>query len=380
MAIAKTKNRPRNVGRPSDRKNEVVDSLRHSIISGALKPGVRMPTREEIVRQFSASPVTVNSALSELRDGGFVEVRGKTGTFVAGSLPHQTRYAVAFGQRKDDPAASGYFTALAQECARVHKTQIDERELEIVPFYDLDRRWDSPDYVRLMDQVRAHRIGGIIAANNIRHVIEADDVIANNIPVVVNVGKVTSDLYSTVTFNEEAASKASLDFLASRGVLSPAFLFSVTGPLGYFDEWLSAAVKRDMVVEQYRIQMVHLLVPSGARNSAHVMMMLEGDKRPDGLVIADDNLVPFAIQGLRDAGVADTDDFPIVAHANFPWPTPCSLPALRVGYDLREMIRTCVETIDRMRANGGVVEHRTIAPLSIWNATAESEPTNLLCS
>jgi hypothetical protein len=331
-----------------------------------------MPTREEIVRKFSASPVTVNSALTELREGGFVEVRGKTGTFVSGCLPHQTRYAVAFGLRKEDSAGSGYFESLARECSRVRKTEIDDRELEIVPFYDLDRGWDSPDYVRLMNDIRSHRIAGIIGSNSLSAVIESEEVVSNRVPVVVNVGVLGKETCSTVSFDASEAAKAALDHIESLGSRKPGFIFSVVGPNVLSEDWLNEAARRGMDVPPFRIQMAHLLSPGAARHSAHVMMMLPRELRPDALVIADDNLVPYAIEGLKDAGVTDADNFPIVAHANFPWPTECALPALRVGYDVRQMIRTCVAIIDRMRANGGAVEHKTIAPVSIWQTDLDS--------
>ncbi len=367
MATTQNIIRPKRVGRPSERKDEVVGYLRESILSGKLLPGGRMPTREQIIRQFNASPVTVNNALTELREGGFVEVRGNQGTFVAESLPHQTRYAVAFGQPKGDNAGSGYTASLAKECARVRQTQIDERELEIVPFYDLDRMWDSPDYVRLMEDVRTHRIAGIIAANNMGAVLNADDVRTSKIPLIANSGAADLKTCSSITFDGTQAAKDSLAYLKSKGARRPAFIVSGKDNWVYTKAWESAAIENGMIVEPYWIQAAHLAAPDMARRIAHLMMQLQGDRRPDSIVITDDNLVPYASQGIVDAGIVASDNIPIVAHANFPWPTPCCLPALRVGYDLREMIRVCIEVIDRMRANRGAIERQMVAPVSLWD-------------
>ncbi|HEY3329578.1 MAG TPA: GntR family transcriptional regulator [Capsulimonadaceae bacterium] len=362
MLVTAPKTRPKRLGRPADRKDELVVCLRDSIISGELQPGGRMPTREQIIQRFSASPVTVNSALAELRDSGFVEVRGNQGTFVAGILPHQTRYAIAFGMESDDTAGMGYTASLARESARVSKTVVDHRELEIVPFYGLDRSWEAPDFVALMAEVRAHRIAGIIAANFIPEVVYAEDVVANNVPIVANVGSLVATECSTVQFDGASAAKMAFEYLAKRGVRRPGMIFSVKTNQLASSTWTDCAAAVGILIEPYLIQRSHLAAPSAAQSSAHLMMMLDDSRRPDALIIVDDNLVPHAVAGLIDAGITADDGFPIVAHANFPWPTECPLPAARVGYDLRQMIETCVGIIDRMRSNGNEVEHLTILP------------------
>jgi DNA-binding LacI/PurR family transcriptional regulator len=356
------------VGRPANRKGELVGYLREAIVSGRLLPGERMPTHEQLIQQFGASSGTVNNALTELRECGFVEVRGSLGTFVSDSLPYQTRYAVVFGRPKGETAGQGYTASLAKECARVRKTQVDERELEIVPFYGLNRDLDSPDYNRLMAEVRAHRIAGIIAANDIWRVFEEEDIVASKIPLVANAVLDESFPFSSIKLDDSAFMETAIESLHQRGAKRPGLIFSVTDKAKYSSEWRECIASHGMSAEPYCIQTVNLASPEAARNIAHLMMMLADDRRPDSMVIVDDNLVPYATAGLRDAGITPTDTFPIVAHANFPWPTDCLLPALRVGFDLAEMIRICVGIIDRMRSNGGATEHQTVAAVSHWDA------------
>jgi len=332
-----------------------------------------MPTREQIISHFNASPVTVNSALAELRVSGFVEVRGNQGTYVTGSLPNQTRYAVTFGQIQGNTDSQGYVSALAKECALVHKTQVDDRELEIVPFYGLMRAWDSPDYGRLLAEIRAHRIAGIIAANFTSTLLEAEELVSSKVPLVVNTGITSYAHFSTVTLDGASAARESLGFLAERGVKRPGIIFSVKDNNVWSQAWIDMASKFGMTIEPYWLQMAHLDAPSAARQIAHLMMMQDGNKHPDGLVISDDNLAPYATAGLIEAGLTATSDFPIAVHANFPWPTVCHLPAMRVGYDIRDMIRVCIGIIDRMRVNGGVVEHLTVPAMRQWEANTDIE-------
>jgi DNA-binding LacI/PurR family transcriptional regulator len=95
---------------------------------------------------------------------------------------------------------------------------------------------------------------------------------------------------------------------------------------------------------------VNQATPETARNLIHLLM--QGAERPDALLIADDNLVEHATAGLVAAGVRVPDDLEVVAHCNFPHPTPSVLPVRRLGYDAREVMKACVESIDIQRRDG----------------------------
>ena len=84
---------------------------------------------------------------------------------------------------------------------------------------------------------------------------------------------------------------------------------------------------------------------------------MHGDpsQRPDGILIGDDNLVEYATAGLIDAGVKVPTEVEVVAHCNFPWPTPSVLPVKRLGYDVRECLRECIAAIDEQRGGSKTV-------------------------
>ncbi|WP_178133492.1 GntR family transcriptional regulator [Vineibacter terrae] len=56
--------------------------LRDGIDSGRYKPGVALPTEDELARDYRVSRVTVRRALSELAAAGLIERRQGSGTFV----------------------------------------------------------------------------------------------------------------------------------------------------------------------------------------------------------------------------------------------------------------------------------------------------------
>lgn len=58
------------------------------ILSGALPPGERLPTEQELMRHYDCSRMTVNKALSALAAAGLIDRRKRAGTFVARPRVH----------------------------------------------------------------------------------------------------------------------------------------------------------------------------------------------------------------------------------------------------------------------------------------------------
>jgi DNA-binding LacI/PurR family transcriptional regulator len=84
-------------------------------------------------------------------------------------------------------------------------------------------------------------------------------------------------------------------------------------------------------------------------------------ERPDGLVITDDNLVPELTAGLAESGVAD---LAVVAHTNFPYPTPSAVPVTRLGYDVAKLVTMSMEYVEQQR-RGETPPARTLVP-AVW--------------
>jgi hypothetical protein len=98
-----------------------------------------------------------------------------------------------------------------------------------------------------------------------------------------------------------------------------------------------------------------------------MMLHLPKSDRPDALVITDDALVSSTTAALVEAGAADA--FEIVAHANFPAMTASAVTASRIGYDVREVLRICTETLDRLRTG----QHTADASIPVhWENTIVS--------
>jgi GntR family transcriptional regulator len=65
---------------------QVVDQVRQALRLGILRPGDRLPTVRDVVKQIAINPNTVHRAYRDLESQGLTEGRPGSGTFIRRSL------------------------------------------------------------------------------------------------------------------------------------------------------------------------------------------------------------------------------------------------------------------------------------------------------
>ena len=351
---------PRNtVGRPPVKQRLIVEHLRERITHGDLRPATRLPTRRDLAVTFDASPVTVQQALDHLMRSGFVESRGSRGTFVVAHPPHLTHYAMVFPALPDSNEWRRFWTALSNEGRRIHGDTTQPRTVSV--WYGIDGHPSREDYHRLVADVRARRLAGLIFATVPWHIRDTPLVEEPGIARVAIMGP-NLDMPSLprVELGGAFLQKA-VGELARQGKRRVAVLYP---PAQAEDRNWTAGLERALAANgmesrpYWRIE-ANQSTPQTARSCAHLLMRLPKEDRPDGLLVTDDNLVEQATAGLIDAGAQVPHDIAVVAHCNFPWPTPSAVPVSRLGYDARTVLKACMDVIDAQR-HGQTPPHVTM--------------------
>jgi DNA-binding LacI/PurR family transcriptional regulator len=70
------------MGNDGPKYKQIWLSLKAAIETGTYAPGVRLPSEFELVQSYGASRVTVTRALKELQNGGYIDRRAGSGTYV----------------------------------------------------------------------------------------------------------------------------------------------------------------------------------------------------------------------------------------------------------------------------------------------------------
>jgi len=335
-------------GRPADSQRFIVQELRSQIVSGKLAPGSRLPTRLEIKRSFSAGATTVQRALELLRQEGFVQSKGIQGTFVAENPPHLARYAVVFLAASEEFIRNRFSTALDSEVRYLRHRRPD---LRIAEYYGVDGHEDAEDYQRLVRDIRAHRIAGLIFTSNPYPVKGTPLLDEPTMPRVVLMFPHEQCKVPTINLDMDSFFVRALDDLQARGRKRIAFL-NPTGICDWQEKLLSMLAERGLETRPFWWQCIWPERPEAARFATHLLMRC--DERPDALIISNDNLLEHAAAGLVAAGTRVPDELAVIAHCNFPYPTPSVLPVRRLGFDARGVLESCIQSIGSQRSGDKV--------------------------
>jgi DNA-binding LacI/PurR family transcriptional regulator len=223
-------------------------------------------------------------------------------------------------------------------------------------FEQINEHSDTEDNQRLLDLIGARRLAGVIVVNPVTGILRLPPFAKSGVPVVTI--NSTSDFGIPSVYPDLAAFlPLALDCLVARGrrrvaIITNARLDNPADQLARFGDLLR---ERGLPVEPAWLQAAHSDVPEWSRQLTRLLLRGPASERPDALVITDDNLVPSITAGI--AGQLD-----VVAHANFPRPTPSAVPAQRVGYDLERLLTLCLERLAQQRRGEETPLLTTIEP------------------
>ena len=341
--------------RESVKKQTVMRDLRAQITSGQLAPGGRLPTRFELEQHYGASRLTVQRALDQLVCDGFVYVQGRQATYVSKTPPHLHRVALSFPKHLHQTDEwKGFWTALLQAAQQLETESAQQGGALQIPFYyGVDGHTDAEDYGRLVREIEARRLAGVIFAGT-PTALQGSPLLA---PEVARVATMQADEMAgvaAVSLDNASLIDKSLEFLRARGRHRVAVLAD-PGWLHENGETLQQSLDaHGLQSRPYWIQGVPTLARQAASNCVHLLAHSRAVEPFDGLFVADDNLVEPALAGLLASGTRVPGDVEIVTHANFPSPQPSFVPLQRVGFSAHEILRACLQSLEWQAAEGNV--------------------------
>ncbi len=330
----------------------IQNRLRDRITSGSLQPGDRLPTRVDLEQEFQVSRVTIQRVFDQLALDGFVQTNGRGGTSVVEHPPHLARFALVFPVADLDQ--SRFWSALDREAQR-----LSTPARSIVVHTDVYASHASKPQERLLGELRARRLAGVIWATNPGELASSPLIQESPVPHVA-IMPISLPRVPGVAPDMRAFMERAIDHLISKGRKRIALL-SVPGHAN--DHFRATLHARGLEFRPYWLQGLSPDLGQWAHGLMHLLFNTDQRERPDGLIIADDNLVEKATSGLIAAGMRVPDDLDVVAHCNFPWLTPSMVPAHRLGYDARDVLERCLSILAARRIDDPVGDPVMIAPI-----------------
>jgi len=326
--------------------SKIVNALRQKIVEGVYGPGERLPNRLEFKEHFGVSMLTVQKALNSLAADGFILARTRMGTFVADHPPHLCCYGLTI------PAAYRWsrIWASTSKAARDIETGDTIRFYEYYVSRDTGREGRN-SLAQLSRDVRDHCLAGLIINGYPNDLEDLPALTQPNLPRVVTDPQ--SELDLPRVFGDYATSfiPQAIEYLRSKGRKRIAHLWIVSENHICRRTFEPAIRQAGIETYPYWIQSVCAdVLGETVPNIIHMLMRLTGDDRPDGLVVYDDNLIEHVVAGLSAAGVSVPGDLEVVAHCNYPDPTPSGMPFVRLGFDCRTMLAECLNVLQMERS------------------------------
>jgi DNA-binding LacI/PurR family transcriptional regulator len=323
------------------RRGTISAYVRKKIITGFWKPGRRLPTQAELQQRFKASSQTVQHAMAELAAAGFLAMRGKLGTFVSTHQPHLLQYGLII-PRRNPP----HIFAIALQQAAAELSQAGPRRIRLY-----HHRSDE-DMRRLSGDIASAGLAGLIAMDRLPPETMTQLRKSPHIRCAYLASEIVEDAVSVFP-DYQSFMRRAVAHLIERGRKRLAILAGITVK-PFIDDLRPQWREQGLEIPDCWLHFFEQAIPEAIRNLTHLLMR-RPDDRPDGLIIADDNLVEAALTGLLAANVTVPDQVEVVAHCNFPALVPSVMTVTRLGFDAHEILRNALDCLDqRKQGTGGL--------------------------
>lgn len=326
------------------KQRELIHAIRDDIVAGRLGPGAQLPPRRQLLRTFGGSPVTLQRAIRQLEDEGYVKAVPSLGTFVTPNPPCSHCYGIVFPGRPGEMNGwTRFHDAILAEAARVRESQ--DRQFRF--YYGRDWELDPPQVEAFEADMQQMRIGGlffVVPPSEFYSRLPGPTWQRYNIPAVVLSHDEKSRQHHCLVVDDTQLVSRGLDRLIEDGAKRIALI----GHDRIADEALAAyrafLDARGLSRQEYWAQ---ALPRHDGDRTVQGLMALPEDLRPDGFLVLDEHALDPLLDGLNAVGCVPGEDVQVVSQAMLPRESPAGVTLL--GQDLRQLLGTAVYTLEQVR-------------------------------
>ena len=317
----------------------------------------------EIVKKFGSSPLTVKRAFRQLVDHGLC---GRCRRWARLS-PITRRTFAGMGSRS---CTSGvvrrrcFLRTRSRRRRRRFHARI--RPAVLAGYYEIDNHADGEGYRSLVDDLKARRLAGLIFATHPGPLIGTPLLARDGIPRVA----ISSDPWLAANgvaiqyVDGGALMQRALVLAAEAGASRVALLWRPQSAWREeLDKLRGDAARLGVELTRRHVQMPALREIGSIEHCVYGLLDDALGRRPDALVITDDNFVDEATRAIARTGVRVPEELRVIAHCNYPLLPPAAVPVTRLGFDLRAMLERCIGVLSARRVGREAESVGCIPPL-----------------
>lgn len=307
------------------KRDEIIEHLKSRILSGEIPPGSYLPHRAELLEYCGASNVTVQRAVNHLVEEGFLCSCGSRGIMVSKTPPHRFRFGILIpsGSR---PEEKDYDSRWSSILAAMDEIEEHHKGYRFVRYWvGRETRPTADEYCRLLSDLRNSLLAGVIVPCSLPPELLKP---LDGFPVVMHEPLDCRQIRAVSLSHDFAVMAAmAIEELKQRGVRKLAVIMGAEhNPVAVAEiEKLLAA--SGLVT---RREWVHGVshTSRGAVWTERIIRLLfmpGAPEVPDGLIVLNENLLPYVVETLGAIGWIIGRDVRVCSH--------CNLPAGRIPLD-----------------------------------------------
>jgi len=321
----------------------VASAIRKRIVEGEFVPGSQLPTWDAMGAEYGVGRNTLVRAIEQLKQQRFIYAASTRGTYVVDRPPHLFNYVLLFHDKPGHEEWSQFYWALANQSVEIQ----EQRNCRITARYGVQNERDNDPHERLLREVATDQYAGVIFVGNPDR-ISTQCLMMSSLPKVAICGRSDRFQLPDVDIDRSSFVRKAVDFLASRGRRKIAVLSHYHDPVL---KGLGEAIQqKGLEYRPHWMLPATALLPETANPIIRLLLSAAQPEQPDALIIANDNLVDEALAAVVALGKRVPEDLEIVTHCNWPTPKGHVIHTHRLGYDVRRMLRECIQVIDDWRA------------------------------
>ena len=335
---------------------QLVNILQDRIIANQWPAGTRIPSYEELLKEFQVSRVTMQQAIGRLKDDGYLVSKERQGLFVSKSLPHINRIGFVLPHVEKE---SNFLMTLINSAMDIAGGLGKEFEVyrNIAEPYST-----SESRNKLIYDINSKRLAGLIYLFSLSKECSNPSLYSDNeIPkIVFNDDKLPNSIRFSLD-NLSLVTRA-LDHFEEQGCKRIAFLCQWDNPptLSFFRD----EVKKRGLHSPFEWQITfHNYNVSSADQVTRLLMSLPKDQRPEGIFIGNDQLAMPVVKGIVASRINVPEELQIVSHCNWGEALPDIIPVTYLGFDSNLIIRNSIKVFDDFYHNKEMKEQINVPAL-----------------
>lgn len=338
------------VQRPQPVRQQIADHVRELIVSGQLAPGTKLPSTQDLAKQWDSQPTTVQSALGRLVKEGLLDRAPRVGTFVRQRALAMEQVAIYLPEDVWDDPSGAFVQSVCAELTRELKQRGIVTTVRVHP--PGNGRFDEP-WPALIEAARRREFQALIAIS-----VGGDQAAwLRQLPVPTAFLSEVS-VPNRVEFDYGQFCDDSIAALKARGCRSVGLITSVerldpdqpVDALKPFHQYFrQAAEEHGMEWREEWVKAFDHWHPFVGETLGYdnFRELWQAPTKPDSLVVFPDTVARGVLMGVASLQVDVPRDLKLILHRNYEVGLMCPVPATFMDVSIAEVSRALIGMVER---------------------------------